>query len=442
MKLDRLLAITMLLLNRRRVSAGELAARFEVSLRTVYRDIDAITVAGIPVVSFPGADGGYEIMESYRLERQLLTYEEMQSIIVALRGVRASIDEGQVGALLDKVGALIAGTGRANAGVGEGVGMAGRQELVIDINPWQGGERERGLLASLKAAIRENRLVRFDYVSNSGAASTRDVEPASIVLKGYSWYLYGFCRLRGEGRIFRLSRIEALAVSDERFPPRAAREIERLTYAGWSRPPDGECVRLVLRFHPRAKPRVLDYFERERIATEPDGTLVVTAVQPEEPWLIGYLLGYGADVRVVEPASVAEAVRRAALEVVRLYDDAESTAAASAASALAPGGSAEVDASGAASAASGTANGPTAEAAAAAAEGASTAPNTAAGGNAAGDGTSGAEGAEGGTANGPTAETAAAAAEGASTAPNTAAGGNATGDGTSGAETRAAGGGG
>lgn len=331
MKLDRLLAITMLLLNRRRVSAAELSERFEVSLRTVYRDMEAIAAAGIPIVSFPGADGGYEIMESYRLERQLLTYEEMHSIIVALRGVRASIDEGQIGTLLDKVGALIAGTGRAAEGGsgggragrsgGDGGVLAGRQELVIDMNPWQGGERERDLLAALKAAIRETRVARFSYVSGSGEATTRDVEPASIVLKGYSWYLYGFCRLRGEARIFRLSRIEGLSVSNERFAPRTA-AIERLTYASWSRPRDGENIRLVLRVHPRAKARALDYFPRESISTDPDGTLVVASVQPEEPWLIGYLLGYGADLLVVEPASVAAAVRRAALEVARLYEGA------------------------------------------------------------------------------------------------------------------------
>lgn len=316
MKLDRLLAITMLLLNRKRVSAAELAERFEVSLRTVYRDMEAINLAGIPVVSYPGADGGYEIMEAYRLERQLLTFEEMQSIIVALRGVRATLDEDQVAALLDKVGAMIAGTGRT----GGGSGPAGGQELVIDLNPWHDGERERELLASLKSAIRESRIVRFGYTSGSGETTTRDVEPASIVLKGYSWYLYGYCRLREEARIFRLSRIEELRVADERFDPRAA-DIARLSYASWGRRTAAANVRLVLRVHPRAKARALDYFARECIAVEADGTLVVTAEQPEEPWLIGYLLGYGADLLVVEPASVAAAVRRAALDVVRRYGD-------------------------------------------------------------------------------------------------------------------------
>ncbi|GIP28978.1 hypothetical protein J23TS9_41080 [Paenibacillus sp. J23TS9] len=111
MKLDRLLAITMILLNQPRVSATELAARFEVSLRTIYRDMDAINQAGIPIVSFAGSDGGYEIMSGYRIDKQVLSLEDFSSICTALRGARSATDSTDIDGLLDRIGALMPAPG-------------------------------------------------------------------------------------------------------------------------------------------------------------------------------------------------------------------------------------------------------------------------------------------------------------------------------------------
>jgi predicted DNA-binding transcriptional regulator YafY len=139
-----------------------------------------------------------------------------------------------------------------------------------------------------------------------------------VVLKGYIWYLYGYCRLRQDYRIFRLTRIEQLEQLPDTFV-RRPQKLEQLDYR-WARRKDRAYARLVLRFQPRAKARVQDYFRQEQIVTEPGGTLLVTAVQPEEPWLYSMLLGYGADVQVLEPESVAQAVLAVAREVVRLYE--------------------------------------------------------------------------------------------------------------------------
>ncbi|WP_274649115.1 helix-turn-helix transcriptional regulator [Paenibacillus humicola] len=313
MKLDRLLAITMLLLNRRRVGAKELADRFEVSLRTIYRDLETINQAGIPIVSYAGANGGYEIMDQYRIERQYLSLDELQSIIIALQGMRSSYDEQDIGALLDKVGAL---TAKAEPGaVTDPHG-----QLIVDINPWHAGSREdKEMLADLKTAIRSTRLIRFSYTTTQGEDSERMCEPMGIVLKGYRWYLYGYCLLRRDYRIFRLSRIDRLTVLEETFT-RREKTLEQLDYR-WNRTDDPpELVRLVLRFHPRAKARVRDYFDPSRIETEADGSLLVTAEQPDEDWLYGMLLGYGPDVKVLEPESVARKVTALAGEIVRLYE--------------------------------------------------------------------------------------------------------------------------
>jgi len=310
MKLDRLLAITMLLLNRKRVSAKELSDRFEVSLRTIYRDVETIQFAGIPVVSYPGATGGYEIMDRYRLDRQFLSLEELNSIVVALKGIRTTMEDREIEPLLDKVGALLGRSGHDRAG-----GAAER--LVIDINPWSSGEADKLKLASLREAIRDQRAVRFSYTSTDGDQSSRSCEPMRLVLKGYVWYVYGYCLLREDFRIFRLSRIRELEATGSSFlrreePPQG--ELLR-----WGRRTHDNMVDLVLQFRPRVRAKAEDYFEPGEIEPQPDGTVVVRTTRPDEPWLYGYLLGFGADARVMAPPEVAAKLRAQAEEIVKLY---------------------------------------------------------------------------------------------------------------------------
>ncbi|PZE20135.1 helix-turn-helix transcriptional regulator [Paenibacillus xerothermodurans] len=310
MKLDRLLAITMLLLNRKRVTAKELTERFEVSVRTIYRDLECLNQAGIPIVSFAGASGGYEIMDQYRLERQYLSMEELQAIVIALKGVRSSLDDTDIGGLLDKVGALVAKSERNNIDDLS-------QQILIDINPWYGAEVERERLTVLRAAIRDTKLIQMNYINSQGETSERECEPMGMVLKGYVWYLYGFCRLRHDYRIFRLSRIDGLTVLSETFE-RKHKPLDQLDVR-WNRPDVQNVVKLVLQFQPRVKSRVRDYFGHAKVEDLPDGTVLVTSVQPEEPWLYSMLLSYGPDVKICEPISVAEAVAAQARKIVELY---------------------------------------------------------------------------------------------------------------------------
>ncbi len=311
MKMDRLLAIVMLLLNRRRVSARELAERFEVSLRTVYRDVETICQAGIPVMAHAGATGGYEIMERYRLERQFLSMEELQSIVIALRGIRGPLDEGHISGLLDKVGAMLASP---NAPIQPG----SDEQVIIDLNPWREDRGEKERLADLRRAMGDNKLVAFTYTSNGGEVLRRICEPMHVVLKGYVWYLYGYCRIREDYRIFRLSRIKSLDIMDETFERRTDRLPE--TKLTWDRgDTGGTLLRLQLRFEARARAQVEDYYESEQIVEQPDGRLCVEASMPDEPWLYTWLLGFGTSVCVLSPRHVAEQLKQAAQEIVNMY---------------------------------------------------------------------------------------------------------------------------
>ncbi|WP_223192677.1 helix-turn-helix transcriptional regulator [Paenibacillus sedimenti] len=310
MKLDRLLAITMLLLNRRRISAKELSERFEVSLRTVYRDVEAINQAGIPVVSYAGNSGGYEIMDQYRLDRQFLSLEELQSIIVGLKGIRSSVGDQEIGGLLDKVGALVAKSEQNTV-------ATMNNQLIIDMNPWRSGSADKEKLSDLRTAIRESQLVSFQYTTSQSEISVRTAEPMGIVVKGFGWYLYGFCLLRQDFRVFRLSRMKELKVLSRTFV-RKEHQIELLDYR-WGKKDSSSLVKLVLHIQPNMRAQAEDYFQAEQIAEQPDGSLLVTAFQPDEPWLHGMLLSYGPSLRILEPAHVAEAIKNKAQKIVDMY---------------------------------------------------------------------------------------------------------------------------
>ncbi|CAM4476360.1 helix-turn-helix transcriptional regulator [Paenibacillus tarimensis] len=315
MKLERLLAIVMLLLGRKRISARELSERFEVSQRTIYRDIESLCAAGIPVAAHTGMDGGYEIMEQYRIERQYLTMEELESIIVALRGIHFTMDEKLVSGLLDKVSALV-----ANAGSGQ-EGSETAQQMMIDLNPWHSGEAERKRLDSLKQAIASCRHVEFDYTNGRGEQTRRTCEPMLVVLKGYVWYLYGYCLLRKEFRIFRLSRIKQLELLPTSFVRRESEFTSEPLRWDSMLMRDRPLIRLKLLFEPASRALVEDRYEPEKIQEQPDGKLLVETVQPDEPWLYGWLLSFGTNVRVLEPRETASRLYRKAMEICKLYPD-------------------------------------------------------------------------------------------------------------------------
>lgn len=261
MKLDRLLAITMTLLNQPRVSAADLAKRFEVSLRTIYRDMEAINQAGIPIVSFAGSDGGYEIMQGYRLEKQILSLEDFSSICSALRGVRSATDHFEIDRLIERVGALMPERKTA------------RDQIYVDLD-FKPAPNDKVHMGPLHQAIKNHQCVSFTYLDNKGAETKRKLEPMGLFLKGYTWYLYGYCLTRMDIRVFRLSRIGELQILSEHFVRRdyTLQDIEEQFMSR----ADYKKVQAVLLFQPEIKPRVRDEFGFDQVLVNADGTLSLT----------------------------------------------------------------------------------------------------------------------------------------------------------------------
>ncbi|WP_028609822.1 helix-turn-helix transcriptional regulator [Paenibacillus harenae] len=305
MKLDRLLAITMALLNKKRIGAAELAERFEVSLRTIYRDMEAINASGIPIASFAGLDGGYEIMEGYRLERQSLSLDDFSSIYNALRGVHAVSDDQDIAGLLDRIGALIPSEKEAGT-------------LNMDLQ-WLSTPADKEKIRLLHGAIKECRLVAFDYMDYYGQETGRRIEPMGIYLKGYAWYVWGFCLTRLDLRVFRLSRMNQLERQQEVFARRSL--VMEDSPGKWQQQETEPEVEVTIRFNVSMKTRVRDEYEPDRIIAMEDGTIKVAARFYSKEAALRRVLGYGTQAKIIEPAELVEQMRNHLSELALLYQN-------------------------------------------------------------------------------------------------------------------------
>ncbi|MFC4098791.1 helix-turn-helix transcriptional regulator [Paenibacillus xanthanilyticus] len=305
MKLDRLLAITMTLLNQPRVSATDLAKRFEVSLRTIYRDMEAINQAGIPIVSFAGSDGGYEIMQGYRLEKQVLSLEDFSSICSALRGVRSATDYSEIDRLIERIGALMPGQKAAGDQI----------HVVLDFKP---APNDKVHIAPIHQAIKDLRLISFTYLDNKGSETRRKLEPMGLFLKGYVWYVYGYCLTRMDIRVFRLSRIGELRVLPEPFVRRnyTLQDVEQQFMSR----ADFKNVQAVLRFQPEMKTRVRDEFGFDSVLVNSDETLSLTTYFSSMERALQKILSYGSMVKVIEPPELIMHVQREIEKMAELYE--------------------------------------------------------------------------------------------------------------------------
>ena len=252
-------------------------------------------------------------MENFRLDRQMLSFDELIALSTALRGLQSTqaFSNQNLDGLLDKVGALVS---KAEQGR-----MVGTDQVIIDLNPWKSSSSERNKYDTLHKAVSEKRLIRFTYINGQGGESERCIEPMGLVLKGYTWYLHGYCLNRDDYRVFRLSRIRNLLILEDTFQ----RRMVTLSELNENRGPqhDSKMVDLVLRFTGSAKVSAEDHFDSDEIERQPDGSLTVRVRYPDNDWLIGFLLHFRTDLFILEPPHIAEAVRKSALEISKLYID-------------------------------------------------------------------------------------------------------------------------
>lgn len=309
MKIDRLVSILMVLLDKRRIGARELADMFEVSLRTIYRDIDAISAAGIPVRAAPGVGGGFEIMREYKLDRRVFSTDDLSALLMGLSSLSGMVQGDELVHALAKVRSLIPAD------------RAGEIELrvnqiCIDLSPWMGSGGIQPCLELIKEALQESRLLAFDYIAHHGKKTARTAEPYRLVLKGSRWYLQGYCRSRGDFRLFRLSRMSNLRLGEETFAPRDAPK----PALDFSEMLETLQTCITIRIHKSVMDRVLDHCAYENFTPDGDEHYKVRFPFIENDYHYDLLLGFGAKCECVEPPHVRAEMRRRILAVAAVYD--------------------------------------------------------------------------------------------------------------------------
>lgn len=273
------------------MTSGELAEHFEVSKRTILRDIEALSAAGIPVYTTQGKGGGISLMENYVLNRSLLSEQEQNQILLGLQGVSAT-NQLDTESLLGKMEALF--------------DKANTDWIEVDFSRWGHGDTDNQRFDTIKHAILNQHVLEFTYVNSSGEESTRRVFPLKLVFKSQSWYLQGFCSEKQGYRTFKLKRILHVKETSESFsrseytPP----PIESVD------PSSNNSVLVELEFPSHVAYRLYDEFDEAVIETGDDGFLRVNVRLPENDWLYGFLLSFGRDVRVITPKHVREKLEK------------------------------------------------------------------------------------------------------------------------------------
>jgi len=284
MKNDRLFQLLYILLERQRMTAPELARHLEVSVRTVYRDVDTLSLAGVPVYAMPGKGGGISLMSGYSFDRALLSDEEQNEILFAVQSLQAA--DRNVDKLLQKLGSAFR--------------KANTSWIEVDFSRWGMRRTDNPKFEQLKKAILEKRIVHMLYCGTSGGLSERDVKPLRLVFKNKNWYLQAFCLQAEAFRLFKVSRMLELTLTGDTFTESYA-DLPPLD-GGEAPPYPGTAMRL--RFPSSMAFRVYDEFDRDSITPQPDGSLCVRAAFPIDGWVFGYLLSFGTEVEILEPASL------------------------------------------------------------------------------------------------------------------------------------------
>ncbi|MCI9156915.1 MAG: WYL domain-containing protein [Lawsonibacter sp.] len=298
MKNGRLFEILYLLVEKRAMTAGELARRLEVSERTIYRDVDALSAAGIPIYAQKGKGGGIRLMDQFVLDRCVLSQSQQDEILFALQAIRAT---GGTEEALSRLSALFR--------------REGGDWLEVDFSDWGSGAAERENFSLVKRSILERKPLSFTYYSSAGEKSRRTVEPARLVFKSGCWYLSAFCRQRQDWRVFRLVRMERLSLEEENCPPRTPPErLEAPMPEGY------RGVDLRLRFAPAAAWRVRDYFHPREVSVQPDGRLLVACTFPEDQWLLSFLLSFGKQLEVLSPACWRDILKEEIKKSLEVYE--------------------------------------------------------------------------------------------------------------------------
>ncbi len=296
MQESRLFKIVYHLLDKGQATAPELAEKFEVSVRTIYRDIDALSEAGIPIYAEAGRNGGIHLMSDFVLNRAVLSEDEKQEILTALQSINTA-KNSQNSQTLQKLSGMFQ--------------LNSENWLEIDFSRWGNQSFDNEKFELLKSAIIQCKTVKIQYANSNKVLSERIIQPLKLVYKSMAWYLKAFCTEKQDWRVFKLNRIIDLTLLNEHF--------QRCEFPESTDSPEEEYHQITLRFPKEMAYRVYDEFDKTQVQQQANGDFIASAAMPQDSWLIGFLLSFGTQVEIISPAYLKEVVAEQAKLIYEKY---------------------------------------------------------------------------------------------------------------------------
>lgn len=300
MKIDRLIGILSILLQEEKTTAPELAERFEVSRRTINRDIEDLCRAGIPIRTAQGTGGGISVMDGYRMDRTILTSKDMQMILAGLRSLDSVSGSQYYGQLMEKIQ------------TGSSKFISGRDSMLIDLSSWYKGSLAPKIEV-IQSSIENRHFLQFKYYAPSGE-SRRTIEPYYLVFQWSSWYVWGWCSVREDYRLFKLNRMDRVAETEKGF---VCREVPMPDLSNEKIFPGGINVKAL--FTPDMKWRLVEELGPHCFTEADDGRLFFSADYTDMENLVTWLMTFGAKAEVLEPVEARDIIRRNAEEILKIY---------------------------------------------------------------------------------------------------------------------------
>ncbi len=292
---NRLFEIVYILMQKRKTTAKELADRFEVSTRTIYRDIETLSTANIPIYASKGKDGGIGLLDEYVLNKTILSEEEQNQILFALQGMKKVKGQDEKD-ILEKLSILF------NKKINDWI--------KIDFSNWGNIQEER--FDIIKSAILNKQLVQFTYYNSNGEESKRIVEPLQIWFKDKSWYLISYCRNKEDYRIFKIARIKEIKILQEHFEREIPKELKEEKY-------NFNSILLELEISKEMAYRVYDEFENNEVYKKENGNFIVKVEYPENEWVYGYILSFGEYAKVLNPSYAKNIIKDKLQKTLKNY---------------------------------------------------------------------------------------------------------------------------
>lgn len=305
MKIDRLLGITTYLLNNKRVSATVLAKRFEVSLRTIQRDIDSLCIAGIPVISYHGTQGGYEIQEGFKLENQLVSEQDYSYIFQALQGLTSAYDDPNLEKTLNKFEPYVKNKEK-------------QETILLDFSIVKYDQEINQLIRFLEEVIQQKEWITFEYINASGFLSNQIIVPVVILFKWYTWYVVGYSVPKKSYRLYkliRMSNVVSAEKEEEIIHPPTPEILKELQNTDWRTIIIGR-----LRCNKEAKAVLREFLPGTVIEELESGEFIYEfEAADNDPYFFSTLISLENKIEVLEPASLRERMLNVAEEIIKIY---------------------------------------------------------------------------------------------------------------------------